>query len=96
MPRPDFLDSRDNWWRRGDRTSWDLTAIEEAPVLQQLMEARKPISVGEWLVHGDLLGNVLYGAGSAARDHRLGALLASDLRGRGRGGGRRAVLARCR
>jgi uncharacterized protein (TIGR02569 family) len=62
-PRPDFLDRRDNWWSRGDRTSWDLTAIADAPILRQLMAAREPVSLVEQPVHGDLLGNVLYEPG---------------------------------
>lgn len=62
-PRPDFLDSRDNWWSRGDRTSWDLNAIADAPILRQLTAAREPVSLVEQLVHGDLLGNVLYEPG---------------------------------
>jgi uncharacterized protein (TIGR02569 family) len=62
-PRPDFLDSRDNWWSHGDRTAWDLTAIADAPILRRLMAVREPVSVGEQLVHGDLLGNVLYEPG---------------------------------
>lgn len=65
VPRPDFLDSRDNWWSRGDRISWDLTATSDAPILRRLLAARAPISVGEQLVHGDLLGNVLYEPGLA-------------------------------
>lgn len=63
VPRPDFLAVRDNSWSRGDRVSWDLDAVAEAPALRGLMAARAPVSVGEQLVHGDLLGNVLYEAG---------------------------------
>lgn len=63
VPRPGFLDGRDNWWSRGDPISWDLAAAAVAPVLHPLMEARKPIAVPEQLVHGDLVGNVLYEPG---------------------------------
>ncbi|WP_026930780.1 TIGR02569 family protein [Glycomyces tenuis] len=63
VPRPDFLDIRDNWWSRGDRIAWDLTAVAEAPVIRRLMKARERVSLGEQLVHGDLLGNVLYEPG---------------------------------
>jgi uncharacterized protein (TIGR02569 family) len=63
VPRPDFLDTRDNWWSRGDRISWDLTAVADVPLLRRLMDARGPISVEKQLVHGDLLGNVLYEPG---------------------------------
>lgn len=62
-PRPVFLDSRDNWWSRGDRASWDLNAVADVPVLGRLMEARVPVSIREQLVHGDLLGNVMYEPG---------------------------------
>jgi uncharacterized protein (TIGR02569 family) len=63
VPRPDFLDDRDNWWSRADRTSWDLAAVADDPVLRRLMEAREPVSAVEQLVQGDLLGNVLFEPG---------------------------------
>jgi uncharacterized protein (TIGR02569 family) len=63
VPRPDFLDDRDNWWSRADRASWNLGTVAEAPVLRRLMEAREPVSMVEQMVQGDLLGNVLYEPG---------------------------------
>lgn len=63
VPRPDFLATRDNWWSRGDRVSWDLDAVAEVSTLRPLMEARVAVSGDEQLVHGDLLGNVLYEPG---------------------------------
>lgn len=63
VPRPDFLDDRDNWWSRADRASWDLAVVADDPVLRRLMEAREPVSIEQQLVQGDLLGNVLYEPG---------------------------------
>lgn len=63
VPRPSFLDSRNDWWSIGDRIAWDLTDWSNVTLLRQLMNSREPISVEEQLVHGDLLGNILYAEG---------------------------------
>ena len=63
LDRPDFLDSRDNWWSHADRAAWNLDVVEESPILRRLMEARTPVAADQQLVHGDLLGNVLYEPG---------------------------------
>jgi uncharacterized protein (TIGR02569 family) len=63
VDRPDFLDNRDNWWSHADRAAWNLEVVEETPILRRLMEARVPVATNQQVVHGDLLGNVLYEAG---------------------------------
>jgi uncharacterized protein (TIGR02569 family) len=63
VARPDFLDDRDDWWSRADRISWDMEAVEGAPILQRLAGCRAPVEVECQAVHGDLLGNVLYESG---------------------------------
>ncbi|WP_335991167.1 phosphotransferase [Glycomyces sp. MUSA5-2] len=62
LPRPEFLSSRDDWWSRADRDSWNLDIALPAEV-DDLAAARAPIEVPHQLVHGDLLGNILYEPG---------------------------------
>ncbi|THV27310.1 TIGR02569 family protein [Glycomyces paridis] len=62
--RPDFLDERDNRWTRADRASWDLAHTEAEPLTARLLAARRPVSARPQLVHGDLLGNLVYAPGS--------------------------------
>lgn len=65
VARPSFLDERDDWWSRADRASWNSDPIEDAPIVRRLADARAPVTVNHQLVHGDLLGNVLYEPGLA-------------------------------
>lgn len=67
LSRPGFLDFGDDPWSVGDRVAW-----EELPVfgcaaalslLQPLIEARRPVDLASQVVHGDLLGNVLFADG---------------------------------
>lgn len=61
--RPPFLADRDDWWSLADRASWSPEPIVGAPVLRRLAAARAPVRARPQLVHGDLLGNVLYAPG---------------------------------
>ncbi|WP_246039643.1 TIGR02569 family protein [Glycomyces buryatensis] len=63
VARPDFLEGRDNWWTRADQAAWSSEVVEEVPSLRRLMEARVPVQVRSQLVHGDVLGNVIYTPG---------------------------------
>ncbi|MCD0446833.1 hypothetical protein LO763_24755 [Glycomyces sp. A-F 0318] len=63
VPKPSFLDERDNRWTRADRAAWDLAASADEPLLDRLMRARTPVAADSQLVHGDLLGNLLYEPG---------------------------------
>ncbi len=63
LPRPDFLDGRDNPWATGDKVAWgDRPAADFAavPDLQRLLAARRPVDAPSQLIHGDLGGNVLF------------------------------------
>lgn len=65
LPRPDFLDVRDDPWTTGDRAAWGAVH-GSAPVmalLTPLVEARRPGDLPGQAVHGDLPGNVLFAAG---------------------------------
>lgn len=65
-PRPGFLDIRDNAWTRADRLAWQETAAApDFALLRPLLAARRPVRLPSQLIHGDLLGNVLFEAGSA-------------------------------
>jgi uncharacterized protein (TIGR02569 family) len=63
IPRPEFLDRRDDPWAIGDRVAWDeLPAESYANVkhVARLASLRRPLDEPMQLVHGDLTGNVLF------------------------------------
>ncbi|MFF5083596.1 TIGR02569 family protein [Actinoplanes sp. NPDC000266] len=67
LPRPAFLDLRDEPWSHGDRVAWEELPVEGSPaamnLLRPLVEARRPVGLVSQVVHGDLLGNVLFADG---------------------------------
>ena len=63
LERPAFLDERDDRWSRADRAAWDPDATGADPLVRDLLAARRPLVAPQQLVHGDLLGNVLYEPG---------------------------------
>lgn len=67
LPRPSFLDTRDDPWTHADRMAWDETDVTEVsgsdramPLLERLAGLRRPVDLPAQPVHGDLLGNVLF------------------------------------
>jgi uncharacterized protein (TIGR02569 family) len=63
VPRPDFLDHRDDAWTHGDRVAFE-EADPEGPavvldLLAPLLDARRALDLPAQVVHGDLGGNVL-------------------------------------
>ena len=65
VPRPGFLDSRENIWCEGDRAAWDddppqVMNPSLAPLVEQLAAFRTPSQSSSQIVHGDLTGNVLF------------------------------------
>ncbi|WP_311246005.1 phosphotransferase [Microbacterium sp. WCS2018Hpa-23] len=63
LDRPDFLDQADDPWARSDRIAWEE---EEAPAnatLHRLIAAFRPVSTKAQIIHGDLLGNVMFEPG---------------------------------
>jgi uncharacterized protein (TIGR02569 family) len=67
LPRPAFLDLRDDPWAYGDRVAWEELPIRACPaaldLLAPLARARRPVELAAQVVHGDLPGNVLFAAG---------------------------------
>lgn len=64
LDRPDFLDHADDPWARSDRIAWQE---EEPPAanatLHRLIAAFRPVSATAQIIHGDLLGNVMFEPG---------------------------------
>ena len=60
-------DSRDDPWSYGDRLAWQEQvpsgSTAASALLAPLMAARRPVAAPAQLVHGDLLGNVLFADG---------------------------------
>lgn len=69
IPRPGFLDTRDDPWTHGDRMAWDEIPLVGSDATMSLLEplanSRRPVDLPAQPVHGDLLGNVLFTAGRA-------------------------------
>lgn len=67
VPRPGLLDTRDNAWEYGNRLAFGdyLAPALRRPsaLLDQLLSYRRPVSLPQQIVHGDLLGNVLFADG---------------------------------
>ena len=69
LPRPPFLDGRQDVYALADRAAFGeqqvpLPAERGGRLFDEFVGARRPMSLAEQVVHGDLFGNVLF-AGSA-------------------------------
>jgi uncharacterized protein (TIGR02569 family) len=60
VPKPDFLERRDHPWARADRVAWGEEEGPRDALLDRLRAAYRPVHLPEQLIHGDLLGNVLF------------------------------------
>lgn len=69
LPRPSFMDDRDDPWAYGDRLAWEDVEPEAddetRAVIEPLLRSRRPVTSPSQVVHGDLLPNVLVGDGLA-------------------------------
>lgn len=63
IPRPVFMDSRDDPWAYGDRLAWEgaqpLGDVSTLEVIDRLLAVLGPVATAPQLVHGDILPNVL-------------------------------------
>ena len=60
LPRPAFLDTTDDAWSRADRMAWGAAPLPSEPTLDRLAAAFRPVVTPPQVIHGDLLGNVLF------------------------------------
>lgn len=69
LPRPDFMDNRDDPWAFGDRLAWDGAEPrgdeETLEMIERLRVLLAPVSTPAQVIHGDILPNVLLADGSA-------------------------------
>ncbi|HYG93107.1 MAG TPA: TIGR02569 family protein [Nocardioides sp.] len=69
LPRPDFMDVRNDPWSFGDRVAWEEAEpegdAETLEVIRELTEHLVPVAGREQPIHGDVLPNVLIAAGLA-------------------------------
>ena len=70
LPRPGFLDHRDDAWSYGDRVAWDGLSPEGDPdtlaLLERALAQVTAVDLTAQVVHGDLGGNVLRDGDRAA------------------------------
>ena len=64
LPRPALLDAADHPWARADRMAWDQRLPAVWPLTDLAARIRPVVSPAQ-LIHGDLLGNVLFAEGQA-------------------------------
>lgn len=65
LERPDFLDRVDDPWARSDRIAWEEEPLPRGDTLERLADAFRPVSAPSQMIHGDLLGNVMFEPGEA-------------------------------
>jgi uncharacterized protein (TIGR02569 family) len=66
VPKPEFIERRQDRWRTADRVAWGELPWEEfddVAHVRRLIVARRPVRLPSQLVHGDLVGNVLFANG---------------------------------
>jgi uncharacterized protein (TIGR02569 family) len=63
LQRPAFLDDADDAWSRADRMAWGESPMPRDAPLDRLSAAFRPVASPPQLIHGDLLGNVLFADG---------------------------------
>lgn len=63
LPRPDFIDVRDDPWTFGDRLAWEeaepVGDAETLDVIRRLTARLSPVTDPAQVIHGDILPNVL-------------------------------------
>lgn len=60
LPRPHFLDTADDPWARADRIAWEEQPAPPNEALRRLHAAFAPVAEPSQMIHGDLLGNVMF------------------------------------
>jgi uncharacterized protein (TIGR02569 family) len=65
VARPEFIARVDDPWSLADRAAWGERPLPADPLLDALAGRFAPVASSSQLVHGDLLGNVLFSPGDA-------------------------------
>lgn len=60
QPRPSFIDDATDAWSVADRIAWDEAPGPDDALSAQLRAEYRPVSLPSQVIHGDLLGNVLF------------------------------------
>ena len=63
LPRPAFIARSDDPWSRADRMAWGEDALPSGEVLDLLAAAFRSVGSPPQVIHGDLLGNVMFAPG---------------------------------
>lgn len=66
VSKPEFIERRSDRWRVADRIAWgEISASDLAGLthVDRLLAARCPVDLPRQLIHGDLVGNVLFADG---------------------------------
>ena len=67
LPRPEFIDTRQDPWADGDRVAWREQSVDGSPAYVELVgplvAAWRPVDLVAQVVHGDLPGNVMFADG---------------------------------
>lgn len=69
VPRPAFMNDRNDPWAYGDRLAWEAAASPPHPetcaLIDRLVDALRPVGATSQPIHGDILPNVLVADGLA-------------------------------
>lgn len=63
LPKPSFIDTSDDPWALADRMAWGEHQLPSDPMLNRLAAQFRPVQTRSQVIHGDLLGNVLFADG---------------------------------
>jgi uncharacterized protein (TIGR02569 family) len=63
LPRPAFIMASNDPWSNADRVAWGEAALPASQLLEQLVGEYHPVQTPSQVIHGDLLGNVLFAQG---------------------------------
>jgi uncharacterized protein (TIGR02569 family) len=60
LPEPAFIAGSTDEWSRADRMAWEDVPLPDDALLRRLSEGFRPVEGTPQVIHGDLLGNVLF------------------------------------
>ncbi len=64
LERPAFIDTSDDPWAHADRMAWQEAPLPADPMLKRLAAEFRRVESPSQMIHGDLLGNVLFAEGA--------------------------------